>query len=527
MAGALGGGLFRGHEGEGGTGLELMGFVDIVKRWWLTLVVSAIVGGVCGYFIASSIAPSYEASTEVLVGPFTADANTQKSAAGQASTFAEYLTTRTARDEAATEAGLTPGEFRGDVRAVADTVTRVLTVRVRSDDALETSEMANALVAHLGDRAGTQLPEGTLTVLEAAREPRNPVAPDVSLIVTLSTLAALVAAIGLILLVEYVGDTVKAPDELKELTGVSFVTSVGRFRKRSQPLLEVEARPTSAVSESLRLAATSADLLFVDRAFSMVVIGVDGAAGSAEIAANLAASLAVQGRRVTLVDATQEGAVTRLMDLDERPGLAKEDVGELALERVTLAGGVSLRLLRSGQIGALSQLGAEDAQELLDLLRESSDRVVVHADPPTHAASALVFARTADATLLVARRHQTRRATLAETADGLRQIGARVMGVVLNERRAYEGLTIRSASQKTAPVGTDSALARAVAAAASLASQSPPRSSEQVYEPPVRPAPTPIALSWTCRCGRENPGAFPHCPRCGRSQPDEAQPRTG
>jgi hypothetical protein len=105
------------------------------------------------------------------------------------------------------------------------------------------------------------------------------------------------------------------------------------------------------------------------------------------------------------------------------------------------------------------------------------------------------------------------------------------MGVVLNERRAYEGLTLRKASPKAAPVGADSALARAVAAAASLASQPPRPRDEMVREgppvvPTVRPAPTSLANSWTCRCGRENPGAFPHCPRCGRSQPDEV-PRTG
>jgi Mrp family chromosome partitioning ATPase len=362
-----------------------------------------------------------------------------------------------------------------------------------------------------------------VTPIEPAKVPGKPVAPNVSLIVALSTLAGLVAAAGLIFLVEYVSDTVKTPDELGELTGASFVTTVSRFRRRQHPLLEVEARPHSAVSESLRLAATSADLLFVDRSASLLVIGIDEGAGSAEITANLAASLAAQGRQVALVDATHDSAVTKLMDLDERSGSADTKVGDLTLQRVALAGGASLLLLKAVEIGALSQLGAEDAQELLDELRESCDRIIIHADPPTHFASTLVFARTADATVLVARRHQTRRGALAETADGLRRIGARVMGVVLNERRAYEGLSLRKAAPKAAPVGSDSALARAVAAAASFAE---PRRPEQ-REAPVRAAPTPIALSWTCRCGRENPGAFPHCPRCGRSQPDEAHPRTG
>jgi Mrp family chromosome partitioning ATPase/capsular polysaccharide biosynthesis protein len=509
-----------------------MGFVDIIRRWWVTLCVAALVGGVSGYFIADNIKPSYEASAEVLVGA-GGTSEVLKSSGQLAQTYAFQVRTDPVVDDAARAAKLAGGRFRGEIRAVANSVTRILTIRVRSGNRTETAAMANALAEQVEvfAEAGGTTPEGTVAIIEPAKVPGKPVAPNVSLIVALSTLAGLVAAAGLIFLVEYVSDTVKVPDDLGELTGAAFVTPVGRFRRRQHPLLEVEARPQSAVSESLRLAATSADLLFVDRASSLLIIGVDEGAGSAEITANLAASLATQGRRVALIDATHDSAVTKLLDLDERSDSTDTKVGDLTLQRVALAGGASLLLMKSVEVGALSQLGAEDAQELIDELRETCDRIVIHADPPTHYASTLVFARTADATVLVARRHQTRRGALAETADGLRRIGARVMGVVLNERRAYEGLTLRKPSPKPATVGADSALARAVAAAASLATQPPPRPRDEVREPPapvvpaVRPA-TQLGNSWTCRCGRENPGAFPHCPRCGRSQPDEV-PRTG
>ena len=56
--------------------MELTGYLAVARRWWWTLLVATWVAGVSGYVVASQIPPTYEAETQLLIGPYNTDRDT-------------------------------------------------------------------------------------------------------------------------------------------------------------------------------------------------------------------------------------------------------------------------------------------------------------------------------------------------------------------------------------------------------------------------------------------------------------------
>ena len=410
------------------------------------LVVSGLVAGVAGFAVVSLRAPRYEASVQLLVGPINTDLDTIRAAGQLAQTYAQIATSQPLLDAAAKQLGVRV--VRGDVRSTANDVTRVVTVRVRSGSAVRAAAVANSLGDQLAALAarGTSRPEGELQVIDRASPPLAPDAANAVLLAVLAGLAGLLGSFTIVLLVEYLRNTVASGQELAELAGVGLLGSLAGGRRAGG--LVVEAEPDSAEASAYRLLATEVEFSVAssgERGLrSLLVLGAQGGEGAGEVAANLACALVAAGRRVTVVDANLlEGELTRLLGFSERLGM-----GELArhaelLERgdevlrhfqLSHASGIEV-LPRGGQAGG-ELVEPLRVRQLLERLLEESDLVVVTAAPLHRSPGALVWARSVDGTLLVAAKDQTRRERVSRAVESLRLVGATLTGTILNGRGA-------------------------------------------------------------------------------------------
>ncbi|MDH4143105.1 MAG: Wzz/FepE/Etk N-terminal domain-containing protein, partial [Chloroflexota bacterium] len=193
--------------------MEVSGYLAVARRWWWTLLVATWVAAISGYVVASQIPPTYEAKTQLLVGPYNTDTDTLRAAGQLVQTYAELVTTEPLLDSAIAEVGadISSGELATDTRVTANDTTRFLTIRVQNTDPVLARDLANALadeITLLASR-GTSRPEGQLQVVDFAKAPTSPIAPQVSLIVGLAAIAALLGAMVLVMLVEYLSATVR------------------------------------------------------------------------------------------------------------------------------------------------------------------------------------------------------------------------------------------------------------------------------------------------------------------------------
>ncbi len=422
--------------------MELTGYLAVARRWWWTLLVATWVAGVSGYVVASQIPPTYEAETQLLVGPFNTDRETLVASGDLVQTYSQLVTTTPLLDSAIKEAGarLTPADLGLATRVTANDTTRFLSIRVQDTSPVMAATLANKLAEELTQlaSAGTNRPEGQVQIVDAAVPPTEPVAPQRSLIVALAALAALIGAMVLVMLLEYLSAAVRSEDELGRLTGLPFLGRLDISRSLPGERGLIDQAPDSAAAAAYRLVLAKA--AFRDAggpARSIVVVGTGSDGASSQIAANLAAITARSGRQVVVVDYdASDASVTRIFGLHDRSGvtdLVDASPADVSSRLVRVSS--TLRVLPHGISQEPDTIDRDRAAAVIAALVDQADLVMVNAGALHLSAGALAWAQAADAAILVAVRDQARRDDVEYAAESLRLVNVEVAGTVLAERK--------------------------------------------------------------------------------------------
>ena len=420
--------------------MELSGYLATARRWWWTLLVATWIAGLAGYLVATRVPPTYEARAQLLVGPYEGDLNTLRASGQLALTYAQLVTVRPRLDEAIKRLQLetSAGQLVAATRVTANDTNRTLTIRVQDRDPARAAQITNTLAGLLTELVsqGTGRPEGELQILEFAEPPTTPIAPQVSLIAMLTALAGLLGALVVVVLIEYVGATVRSRDDISRLVPVPFLGQLeGSRSSHAQRGLVVDRMPISRMASSYRIVATK--IVFADTKHpvtSLLVVGAQSGDGTGETAANLATALATSGRRTVLVDGDDvDGEASALLGLHDRPGLAEVVRGQIDLTEVIIPSGPELHVVPVG-LSRLDRLDDGIVRSIMDRLLADHDLIVVAGPPTLGSAEALVYARATDAVVVVVRRDQTKRDALAHAVESLTLVGATVLGVVLDAR---------------------------------------------------------------------------------------------
>jgi Mrp family chromosome partitioning ATPase len=434
--------------------LELSGYLETARRWWWTLLIATWVAGLAGYIVATRIPPTYEARSTLLVGPIQGDLNTLRASGQLALTYAELVTVKPRLEAALKQAGdtsLSPSEFGAATRVTANDTNRTLTIRVQDGDPAMAAKLSNTLAGLLTQlvEEGTGRPEGELQILEFAEPPTSPVAPQVPLIVLLSAFVGLLSSLVFVVLLEYIGATVRSREDITRLVPVPFLGQIEGSRTPRSAGLVVDSMPASRMASSYRIVATR--IVFAESEIplkSVLVVGAQPSDGTGETAANLATALATAGRRTILIDGDDiVGDASAVFGLDRSPGLAEVVSGQIPLIEAIVRHGPELDVLPVGMTSVDRVDDSVMRRIVTDLLKDHE--LVIVAGPPTlGSAESLVYARATDASVVVVDRDQTKRAALAHAVESLTLVGAEVLGVVLDAR---SGRSARRERNRVAP----------------------------------------------------------------------------
>jgi non-specific protein-tyrosine kinase len=280
----------------------------------------------------------------------------------------------------------------------------------------------------------------TVTVVSPAMRPLVPIRPQTLRNTLLAAAVGAMLAAGLAFLIEYLDDTVKAPEDLK-LAGLSVVGIVQRVSNQGNgnaPQVFAISQSRSMAAESYRTLRTNLQFSSLDRPLhSLVVTSAVATEGKTTTAANLAVVMAQAGKRVVLVDADlRRPSAHRLFGLSNGTGLTTALVeAPMAVNGYLQETEVqNLRVLSAGPVPPNPQelLGSRRMEELLHKLEESTDIVVLDTPPTLVVADANVLAARADGVLLIVNTESTRRAAVQRAVEGLHQVGANLLGGVLN-----------------------------------------------------------------------------------------------
>ncbi|HWO71844.1 MAG TPA: polysaccharide biosynthesis tyrosine autokinase [Actinomycetota bacterium] len=276
-------------------------------------------------------------------------------------------------------------------------------------------------------------------ILQPAERPRVPSSPKHELNLALGVLLGAVVGVGLAGASERVGDRIRNPAVLEaylDAPALGLIPRVSSFRGRA-PLAPI-SEPRSAAAEAYRTLRTN--LLAVSRhpeVRTVLVTGAEAGEGKSTVAANLAAALALAGRSVALISGDlRYPRVHAFFGIGNEHGLAQVLAGALPLaEAIRDTSIPNLKVLPSGPVVGLDEpvelLHSERMRQVIEGCRDA-DFVIVDGPPILAVADSLVLAELVDGIVFVTDARVGTRAAVAQARHQLRQVGARVLGGVLN-----------------------------------------------------------------------------------------------
>jgi capsular exopolysaccharide synthesis family protein len=292
----------------------------------------------------------------------------------------------------------------------------------------------------LGYTGGTA--SNILAIVEPAEAPLDNVSPTTLINTILAAALALMVVGGIAFLADQLDDSIKNPDAVREVTGLSnlgTITQMRTGRGRSEIYRMVTLLyPRSITAEAYRSLRVNVEFASLDVPVQTILLtSAAPGEGKSVTSANLAVVFAQAGRRVLLVDTDLRWpSVHKYFDVPNTHGLTTLLRGEATDLNVVAQATEqpNLRILPTGPLppNPAEQLGSQRMQAVIELLRRSADIVIFDSPPLLAVADAAVLSAFADGSILVIDASQSKRAQVRQASLTLARAGGRTLGTVLN-----------------------------------------------------------------------------------------------
>ncbi len=308
------------------------------------------------------------------------------------------------------------------------------------------------------------LKASNVRIVDAAEPPQKPARPNLPLNLALAVVMGLGLGIGAAFLQEHFDNSLKTSEDVEQFLGLPALALIpaveslnGRRRhapglpERSKLLTEgngkaettpqwyridVGAQHHDVLAEAFRSLRTSVLLSTADRPpRTLLVTSSQPSEGKTTISINLAISLAQLGRRVLLIDADmRRPSVRKAFDLPNSLGLVSYLTGQQDWRAVQPSGLPNLDILVCGPVppNPAELLSSERMRTLLSEAKTEYDFVVVDSPPLLNVADSRILATLVEGVMLVVKGGDTPREVTRRAQAYARDVGANLIGVVLN-----------------------------------------------------------------------------------------------
>lgn len=280
---------------------------------------------------------------------------------------------------------------------------------------------------------------GGAQLVSKAEAPTEPISASPLRNGLLGLVGGLLAGIALVFLLDQLDDRLRRKEEMESAVGAPVLGLLPRALKgRSKTGVVALESPSSPTAEACRTLRTSLQFMSIDRPIRRLqVTSPTTAEGKTTVVTNLAVSFAQAGNRVIVLDCDlRRPRVHERFGLSNERGFTSALLEQCPLSDVITAieGEPFLAVVTAGPVppNPSELLSSERALSVLNTLCNHCDILLIDSPPVLPVTDALVVSRSVDAVLLVGRPKRSTRRQVARARELLDQVGAPLVGGVLN-----------------------------------------------------------------------------------------------
>ena len=432
--------------------MDLAEFTRVLRRRWLYVLLPVVLAVGAAAYLSVSATKIYEATASVFFsrpgGETASDlllgANYTREQIGS---YAALATKPIVLDRVIDDLDLmvTPQTLDNSVSARVSADTVIVDVSASSPVPESAAQVANSLAANLGQvvqelspAAGDDEPAVSAVIVSEAQTPAVPASPNTRLNLVAGMLGGLMIGISAALGRDRLDTRIRDSRDLPE--GVPLLATVG-VDKTGGLSLVAGAHRSRMRSEAYRRLRTNLRFAGVGDAPMKVICIASPTPGEGKstTAVNLAVILAEAGHHVVLVDADLRlPTAAAYFGVVPDVGLADVLVSRVPLDSALQSGPSDLAVLASGTIppNPSELLGSRNMAELVSTLRDSFDYVLIDTPALLPVTDAAIVSALSDGVILVTGYGHTKRGQLDRAMETLSNVGARLLGTVLNRAPA-------------------------------------------------------------------------------------------
>ncbi|MBP9839097.1 MAG: polysaccharide biosynthesis tyrosine autokinase, partial [Proteobacteria bacterium] len=199
------------------------------------------------------------------------------------------------------------------------------------------------------------------------------------------------------------------------------------------------AHPNAVVSEAYRTIRVGILLSSADRPSKVVMVSsAKKGEGKSSFISNLAITFAQASYRTLIIDTDiRQAKLNKLFNVPENQhGLVDYLTRQGKIENIIHKTSINnLSILPAGSLAPnpAELLGSKKMAELIETLKGQYDYILVDAAPVLPVADSLILSRLVDGVILMVRENETERSFAQEAKKRLSQVGAKLLGVVIND----------------------------------------------------------------------------------------------
>jgi capsular exopolysaccharide synthesis family protein len=284
-----------------------------------------------------------------------------------------------------------------------------------------------------------EIKTGNIRIMDEAVVPSSPIKPNPQQNMMLALVLGLALGVGGAFFLEYLDNTIKSPDDVKNHLGVPYLAPIPMVDEaHGERELVSHAFPKSTASEAFRGLRTNILFSSADHPPQVILVSSPGPGDGKTLSSiNLAITMAQYGSKVLLLDGDlRRPRIHKIFGLSRDNGVSNVLAGSVDQNAAVIQSTdiPNLSVITSGPVppNPSELLGSKRMTKFLDMLRERYDRIIIDCTPVTAVTDASVLASFVDGVVVVLKANESTKEVARSALEGLDRVKAKVLGVVLN-----------------------------------------------------------------------------------------------